>query len=199
MEQPYLQDSRSFLVLKRISLLLLATGLVGCGREEPYFDVYLSDSDAFTVASLVLTEGRVRGCGDFKVVRQFPRSKSIYVECNDGTTKTEHEVKFFPSFRVDGRETTANAWDRRWLQGLYCVKSPDGKWDKAFIKLDDARDRAEELSTAADKESHIYSTGEDSKYYWQSFKRSTDAKWSVTIPQDEVRDEDLRVGCELRK
>ena len=152
-------------MLKRISLFLLAIGLIGCGREEPYFDVYLHEDDAFTVASLVLTEGRTRGCGDFKVVRQFPRSKSIYVECNDGTTKKEHEVKFFPSFRVDGRETTSNAWDRRWLQRLYCVKSPNGKWDKAFIKLDDAKRRAEELSATANKESHIYSTGDDSIYY----------------------------------
>lgn len=131
------------------------------------------------------------------MVSQQPISREITVSCNDGDRRTQHVVRYYPYLRVDGRDTNTNPWERRGLGDAYCVKTPDGKWDQAFIDKGKARKRAVELSELANKPARIYAVGEDSIFYWEAINNGKE--WLMTIPTDEVRNPEEKYGCELGK
>lgn len=181
----------------RIVGVLACLTLVGCSSpEKSYWDVPLNSDDAFTLASVILGQGKVRGCGAFEVTGQSPINWTIEVECDNGSQKASHTIRYWPEFQVDRREVAASAWDETWLASAYCVKKSDGKWDQAYIDLPDAHDRARGLSKDSGQPTFFYSA--DSLLYWETRKNDL-GEWVSGAPTDEVKDRDERQGCGLEK
>jgi hypothetical protein len=120
------------------------------GSREPSLSLNLSDEDAFTLASMILSRGKVPGCGDLRVVGQSP-GKAIQVECGSGDTFKEYRVSYFPDFEVDfkpvaDRTSMSGLMDEERLARIHCVQYPDGSWEKSYLRESDAMRRAEEIS-----------------------------------------------------
>nr|WP_314257381.1 hypothetical protein [uncultured Devosia sp.] len=145
---------------------------------------------------MILSHGKVRGCGSFEVTSQSPINWSIDVECDTGSKKTANKVRYWPAFSVNGREVAESAWDETWLSTAYCVKKSDGTWDQAFINLSDAHDRARQISSESGQKTLFYAA--DSLLYWET-RQNDRGEWSTGAPTDEVKDRNERQGCGLEK
>ena len=120
--------------MKSFIVVLLAVGIIGFlygklfGLRDPEWSVKLSDDTAFTLAATILARADIKGCGNLKIERQYPRSFEINVLCNGSRS---HSVTYKPSFEVDGKHV-----EFTWLEKAYCIKLPDGKWDSAYLDFD---------------------------------------------------------------
>lgn len=166
--------------------------LVGCSNRDPEWDVELASRDAFNLAAVILSHGKIEGCGEFEVTSQYPRSHEIWVSCRG----TKHELTYWPVFKVDHRDVARSAWEETSLGTAYCVKAADGNWDAAYLDLSDAHDRARALSRESGKPTTFYAS--DSLLYWET-RQAEDGRWVSAAPTDEVKDRDDRRGCELEK
>lgn len=182
----------------RPSIAILASFLIAlsaCKDQPPLWSVEIEENDAITIASVALSRGKIRGCGEVNIVSQSPLSKIISVECFNGKSRKNHEIGYAPYLKVDGiRVDYNNPWEEMGLSTMYCVKLPNGKWDKAFMDMEDARRRTVKLSIEHKMPVRFYVS--DGNYYWESFQNSAGV-WMTSVPTDEVRNKDERRGCEL--
>lgn len=184
---------------------LIIVGLIGScfsnsdksTEDQLSWSVPLAKEDAQVLATTILGQGRIRGCGDIHVLSQEPELHQITVSCQNDPEKNpiKHRLTYWRSFKVDGQDVAHNVSDITWLSTAYCVKEPDGTWSTAFMKLDDARDLATKLSQAQDKPAKIYAS--DSLNLWASQKDDNGTWFTPINSTQKAQSNKERTGCEL--
>lgn len=162
--------------------------------RDPVWSMELSDKDARSLASTILAQGQVRGCGLFTVTEQHPRLKQITVTCSDGAGgRQTHDLRYAPDFSVDGTRTSSSRLESMYVSNAYCVKRADGTWDKAYLDPYEAATRAERISRQDGAGARVY---EANSLIYSEARQDEDGKWFA--PRiDEVESRDEREGCEL--
>lgn len=169
-----------------LSFLLIVLTVAGIynwltsGRREPSLLVALSDQDAFTMASLILARGKVTGCGDLRVLSQFP-GRSIRVECGSGDSSRKYRVSYYPDFEVDykpvaDRGSVSGLMNEERLARIHCVQFPDGTWEKSYLRETDALRRAQEISAELNKGATVFYGYNGS---WARMGDDGDGNWSM--------------------
>lgn len=163
------------------------------GSRPLEWSVELNRDDAFTIATVVLAHGRVTGCGDLEVTKQYGTLKEIDVRCGDGRT---HSLQWSPVFKVDGSIPKVDTWDHTNLAELNCVRDENGKWLPAWIDIGNAAKAAEEQSKRTGKVVRLYRA---SSTIYGVTQKNGDGTWRTIYAMDRLtgRDKDERRGCEL--
>lgn len=179
------------LIIILIVIVVIAFKSCSPFKRDLEWSVPLDKDDAFTIASVILGQGKVTGCGDLEVTRVYAVSKQVTVKCGDGR---EHDLQWYPVFRIDGSTPDHLVWDRPSLEGLYCVKDETGKWHAAYIDADKAIAYAEAQSLKTGESARIYRS--DSTIYGKTEKKD-DGTWRAILSYDHLEDPDERKGCEI--
>lgn len=176
-------------------LLVVAIGVMmafrSCTKRDLEWTVNLDRDDAFTIASVILGQGQVRGCGDLEVTSVFSRSKEVAVKCGNGRS---HTLTWFPVFKIDGRTPDRLVWDQPSLQRLFCVKNDSGSWHAAYLEPEKAIAYAEAQSVRTGSATRIYRS--DNLFYGET-KKLADGTWRTDLTLDTLKNADERRGCEL--
>lgn len=187
------QNANASVGLIIVLLVIVVIAFRSCSpfQRDLEWSVALDKDDAFTIATVILGQGKVRGCGDLQVTHVYGLSPEVSVKCGDGR---EHSLSWHPVFKVDGKTPDHLVWERPSLEGLYCVKDETGKWHAAYIESDKAIAYATAQSTKTGTPARIYRS--DSTIYGETAKKD-DGTWQATLSYDHLEDPDERRGCEL--
>lgn len=163
-----------------VVMIAAAYNWVTSGSHEPSLSLNLSDDDAFTLASMILSRGKVSGCGDMRVVGQSP-GRTIQVECRRGDTVRQYRVTYYPDFEVDfepiaDRTSISGLMEEERLARIHCVQYPDGSWEKSYLRESDALRRAEEISIELNEGATVF-YGYDGS--WARLGNDGDGTWSM--------------------
>lgn len=187
------QNAKAPIGLIIVLLVIIVIAFRSCSpfERDLEWSVALDRDDAFTIATVILGQGKVRGCGDLKVTQVYGTLPEVMVKCGDGR---EHSLSWHPVFKIDGKTPDHLVWQRPSLEGLYCVKDETGKWHAAYIESDNAIAYAIEQSAKTAKPTRIYRS--DSTIYGKT-ELKEDGTWRAVLSYDRLEDPDERRGCEL--
>lgn len=188
-----IQNTKAPIGLIIILIVSVVIAIKSCTpfKRDLVWSVPLDKDDAFTISSVILGQGKIRGCGDLQVTHVYASSKVVTVKCGNGR---EHSLQWHPVFKIDGRTPDHLVWDRPSLEGLYCVKDEYGKWHAAYIESDKAIAYVTAQSEKTGVPARIYRS--DSTIYGLT-QKTKDGKWRAILGYDHLEDPDERRGCEI--
>lgn len=193
MSEQNFQNAKAPVGLIIILVVIVIIAIKSCSpfKRDLEWSVPLDRDDAFTIASVILGQGKVRGCGDLVVTHVYALSKEVSVKCGSGRS---YGLTWYPVFKIDGKTPDDLVWDRPRLEGLYCVKDETGKWQAAYIESDKVIAYATAQSAKTGTSTRIYRS--DSTIYGETIKND-DGSWRAILSLDHLEDPDERRGCEL--
>ncbi len=178
------------LIIAAIVIIVIALKSCSLFKRDLEWRVRLDKDDAFTIASVILGQGKVRGCGDLEVTSVYS-SPEISVRCGN---RSSYNLEWYPVFKIDGRTPDHLVWDRPRFESLYCVKAENGNWDAAYIESDKAVAYAKSQSARTGRATRIYRS--DSTIYGET-SQNEDGSWRASLAFDRLENPDERRGCEL--